>query len=250
MAACLLLAIGSAGCVSRRGIDFGHWARSPERIAVVRIVHDDTATAITNRDTILVLPPVGAMDESIRTAFHRELFQQAQNAFPAAVLDLQMSPAWNAVLSDENMTADGRLLNYAEIARLGSLLGVSHVLCLRVRDYRPYQPQVLSVWAAVVDTRTKRAAVELSGCFDASEQQVVVAVGDYLQARQARKFDQQNLDILLASPTEYRAFVLAHCCRDLADSLTPGRGRWPLGSRLRPSEPRSMERGNDDVCTH
>ena len=66
----------------------------------------------------------------------------------------------------------------------------------------------------------RRLRVCMEAAFDARQQQLVTAVGDYLQARRARKYDTTSLEIMLRSPAEYSAFAAGFCCRSLSNTLS------------------------------
>lgn len=217
IAACLLLTC--SGCMVLRGVDFGHWARYGEQIEMIRVFNAGSAGRFTGNDKILLLPPTGKMPGKNLDDFQKNLRQELQNSLRAMIVTVSRDGRLAEYVHESNLIVEGDMLNLREVGRIGRALGVSHVVCVHVREFRPYTPQVLALYLALVESESCNAVVEMSAVFDASEQEVVLALGEYLQARRARKYDIQNLDVMLRSPSEYGAFVSAQCSKALADAL-------------------------------
>ncbi len=215
----LLSALPLAGCVAKRGVDFGHWSRTPERIEPIRVMRTDRDAAFSVGDRLLVLTPVGkAAPPDARQGLLNNMIREIQHATPLHPFSLDSAvPAryWR----EDNIADAGGRFDLDEIVRLGALFNAPYALCVHVNAWRPYPPQVLALRMTLVDIAAGEPLAELNGSFHAEEQQVVVAMDDWLQARRARKYDAHNLDILLRSPAEYSAFVSARCVQRLFEAF-------------------------------
>jgi len=216
-AACCLLCF--CGCLAQRGIDFGHWAQAGERIPVIRLATSKANPELTGNESLLILPPTGPMSDDLLRDLHDDLCQEMRNYTSAEVVSASRNGVLRDYLTEDNILLTRDMPNRTEVARIGRLVGATHVLCTRVREFRAYPPQVLSLCLVLVATDSSNPVAELDAGFDAADQQVVIALGRYLQRRRARKYDSQNLDIMLRSPSEYRSFVSAECSRALAGAL-------------------------------
>jgi hypothetical protein len=209
----------SAGCLAQRGADFGHWSRTPERIELVRVFKTESDTPFAVGERMLVLPPVGQGLEEARRGLLNHILREIQYA--SAVHPFQIGdrvlPAryWR---EDNVADATGRF-DLQEVVRIGRLFETRYVLCVHVRAWRPYAPQVLALHMTLVHVEAGERVAELNASFNAAEQQVVVAMDDWLQARRARKYDAQSLDIMLRSPAEFGAFATARCVQSLFHAL-------------------------------
>lgn len=216
LAGCAVLA---SGCVAKRGVDFGHWARTGERINLIRVFKSVDIKPFSGEETILVLPAIGSdMQPEARERLRRTLQDELRYYFSARIVGLDSKGPLGEYLQESDLKLAGDFSDMQEMGRIGTLVGASHVLYVQVRGYRPYPPQLLNLCLTLVETSTLKPAVELNASFDAGEQQVVLALGDYLQSRRARHYDTQNLDIMLNSPGEYSDFVSSACGRALADA--------------------------------
>jgi hypothetical protein len=217
LAVCALVLAG--GCVAQRGIDFGRWTGIGESTALIRVVSSSNARPPADGETVLILPPLGPMPVGSAETLHRELYKEARNYFPVSVTSLPADAPQARYVTADNLLLNGTQINAREAARAGAALGASHVLCVHVRDYRPYPPQVITMRLSLIDVATARAVVEIDASFDAAQQQVVLALADHLQRRRAREYGTHSLNVMLQSPVEYSAFVSASCCRSLAHAL-------------------------------
>lgn len=215
----LLLLICSSGCVAARGKDFGHWARTAEKIRLVHIYNFKEQNSLNDKETILLLPPVGRMPGNNLKDLQSNMYQEMRNYFPVSVFTTTSEKIQTDYMTDDNLYLTGDKFNPGEVGRLGKLMGASQVICTHVRDFRPYLPQVLALYIVVVNTVSGEITAEINATFDSAEQQVILAAGEYMQSRRARKFDSQSLDILLRSPTEYSAFVSAQCASEMKEKL-------------------------------
>ncbi len=210
-----------SACVAQRGIDFGHWAGSAENVPLMHVYNLMRNPPLVSSNIIGVLPPLGVLPESERNDFHQALLREAQHYFRAQVIAVQKEGSFAEYLEEKNLAPHPAILDFSEIARLGKLLGARYMLCAYVREFRQYPPQNYAIYYAMVSTETGNSVCEMEAHFNAMEQRVEVAMGEYLQARRARPYDRTNLEIMLRSPMEYRAFVLAMSCRAMAEALWP-----------------------------
>jgi hypothetical protein len=215
LAACFML----SGCVLQRGEDFGSWAGRPEATTLVRITKDPEIRPLATADRCLLLPITGELPEPQARMLQQTFFREACNYLTANIIELKDNERPAGYATRHNLYPDGITLNVQEASRLGALLGMTHVIAVYVREYRPYHPQVLTLRLALVDVRTKRQCVNMEAAFDATQQQLMKTMAEYLQARRARKNDTTNLEIMLRSPTEYAAFAASFCCKSLSQTL-------------------------------
>ncbi len=216
-AALLLL---PAGCVVWRGSDFGHWARTGERHPLVRIQRLAPAVRWTGRERVLLLPPGGAFPTpDWAWAFYDQLSEEFRHYLRGRVLTLARGDRLAHYAAGDNLRESVDRVNPEEAARVAALADADYVIGVWVRDFRAYPPQRLAFRATVVHTASRKALLEADGGFDAANQHVVVALADHLQARRARKFDMQNLERMLQSPTEYGQFVSTRCAAAVSAAL-------------------------------
>ena len=228
-AAALLL---SGGCLLQRGEDFGSWVGRAEPTSLVRVTRDPDTQPLKSDDRCLLLPISGDLSETTARLLQQDFFREACNYLPASVSLLPPGARAAAYASAANLYPDGITLDVQDACRLGALLGVSHVIAVQVRENRPYYPQVLTLRLSFLDVAARRVRVCMEAAFDGRQQQLVTAMGDYLQERRARKYDTTSLDIMLHSPAEYTAFCASFCCQSLAGTLLP---RPPVPNEPQPA---------------
>ncbi len=216
-------ALAPAGCAVQRGRDFGHWAGMAEPVRLVRVYNVDESRLLTTNAVLLLLPAVNDMPQPYRADFQHALLKQLQYYTPARVVDAEPRGSLAEYLKQENIAPTAGQFDFQECGRIGQLLGATHVICCRVKDYRLNPHQLLQLYMAIIESTSGRVIAELDGTFDAAEQQTVLALDDYLQARRSREYDKTNLEIILRSPSEYASFVNAQCCRALAMRIWPPR---------------------------
>ncbi len=209
----------SGGCVAQKGEDFGSWIGRAEPTSLVRITKDPATLPLKSEDRCLLLPVTGDTPEATALLLQQDFFREACNYLPANVCLLPVNARAASYASENNLYPDGITLNAQEACRLGALLGANYVLAVQVRECRPYHPQVLTLRISLLDVTARRIRVCMEAAFDARQQQLVTAMGDFMQARRARKYDNTSLDIMLRSPAEYRAFAASFCCQSLANTL-------------------------------
>ncbi|HBA84113.1 MAG TPA: hypothetical protein DCZ95_08475 [Verrucomicrobia bacterium] len=209
------------GCVVKRGIDFGHWAASAEKIPLIRKYNVETSRLPGASARVALLPPINHMPEPTRTQFRDILLTDLRNHVPVQIFEVDEQGPLAEYVREDNLAPTVGVFDFQEAGRLGRLLGASHVLCVRVRDFRLHPPQVLALYLAMVETSSGQVIAEFDASYDASEQQVVMAMDDYLQSRRARGYDKTNLEIMMRSPMEFHSFVCTQCSRALAETLWP-----------------------------
>lgn len=210
-----------SGCVVKRGVDFGHWARTGERMELVKVFINTAEARLKGNETMVLLPLLGSMPQKYSQDLQNNLLQEMKNYFPVRIVAVKKDGPLSDYLEGENLLLNGNILNAQEIGRIGQIAGASHVICVVVNEFRAYQPQNLSLTIQVIDSKLCSTVAEVNANLDCAEQQVVMALADYLQGREARKMDVQSLDILLRSPTEFGAFASAKCAKIMADNLWP-----------------------------
>ena len=223
LATTALVLLLTNGCVLQRGDDFGSWVGRPEATTLVRITKDQETQPLATADRVLLLPVTGELPETQARMLQQNFFREACNYLPANIIELKDNVRPAGYATRNNLYPDGITLDVREASRLGALLGVTHVLAVYVREYRPYHPQVLTLRLSLIDVRAQRQRVNMESAFDATQQQLMTTMADYLQQRRARKNDTTSLDVMLRSPAEYAAFAASFCCKSLAQTLAaPG----------------------------
>jgi hypothetical protein len=215
----VVLGILNVGCVAQHGRDFGHWAGAADYVPLIRITMADDKKALTANDTILLIPPLGAMDQKTKEAFQQDLLREAQRFLRPRVVGVKLNGDLTKYVTEENLSPTPGIIDGQEAARLGRLMNASHVLCVWVSRSRVYPPQDLTAYFVLVNSETGRVVGEMNANFNAEEQRVVVALAEYLQSRRAREYDRTSLEIMLRSPAEYRGFVASHCIRAVAKEM-------------------------------
>ena len=217
----MALAAGLTGCVAQRGVNFGHWAGSPEMIPLTRPYNIRKSEKPVASDLIALLPPLGVMEEKNSAEFQQRILQEAQKYFAARVIDIDPQGPLSEYLSVENLAPTTGIFDFQEVGRVGRLMSAKYVLAVWVREVRSHPPQRVSLYLAMVESASGAAVGEMEATFDAKEQQVVVALRNNLQSRRAREFDDSSLDVMLRSPSEFQGFVATVTCRELAHALWP-----------------------------
>ena len=209
----------SCGCVAQRGMDFGHWAGTSERIPLTRTYNIQKNKHITADDVMVLLPPLGNLPATGQNRFPQILLQEVQKYFPARIIEVTSDGNLKKYVSPDNLSPTVGVFDFQETARVGRLFGASHVLCTWVREARVHPPQSLALYFVLVEVASSQPIGEMEATYNASEQEVVIAARNHLQRRLARRFDNTSLHILLRSPEEYQTFVVAECMNILANQF-------------------------------
>lgn len=204
-----------SGCAVCRGIDFGHWAGRGERQRLTHVYNLQRTTAPASGQFVLVLAPMGAMQEPYKATFYADIIKEAQQNTPGQVIKLEMNEQVSMYVNEKNLLSMPGLFDFQEVGRVGRLFGASHVVCVWVNRARFNVPQNLDLYFAVVESSQGRVVAEMNGQFDASGQTVSMALNDYLQSCRSREFDRPNLELIEKSPAEYQAFVAHECMKAL-----------------------------------
>ncbi len=209
------------GCVLQRGVDFGSRAGRAEDIPIIRVYNVEPESWPARNQTILLLPPLGAVTQEYRDSLQRDLQEEFQKYFNARVSDISPKGKMEEYVSGKNLAPESGFFDFEEIKRLGTLMQADYVGCTWVQEIRPYPPQILSLYITILDVSRGVLLAELDATFNASEQKVVVALEDYLQRRRSRSFDLNSLNFMLQSPSEFHLFAVSECCRAMAMELAP-----------------------------
>jgi len=115
-------------------------------------------------------------------------------------------------------------------------LGVDALVLGHVLDYRPFDPQILSLRIQVVSTRTGAVLGGAEACFDAREAGVQAAMKSFHEHWLEGSDRPSDWRLLLASPWHYAQFV-SHCLvKALGQSEVAASAPPPEGfSRIAPS---------------
>jgi len=208
-----------SGCAVYRGKDFGHWAGRAENRRLTYIYNQKQTHIPTNGEFVMILPPLGNIPKESCRPFQACLQKEAQQNTPARVGMLSVDRHLEEYVHEKNLVPDPGQFDFQEVGRLGRLMGASHVVCVWVNRSQLATPQDMSLYFAVVESEAGRVVIEMNGDFDASEQEVVMALNDYLQGCRALEFDAAHLDFILKSPSEYQAFVAHECMQALTAGL-------------------------------
>ena len=219
MAACFAGILSFTGCVVQRGVDFGHWAGRAENRVLTSIYNQHPTHLPAKNEFVMILPPMGQISKEYRQTFQTHLQKEAQQYTPARVALLSLDKRMADYASEKNLLPSPGMFDFHEVGRLGRLMGASHVLCTWVNKAQLFVPQILSIYFAVVETEEGTVVLEMNANFDATEQEVVMDLNDYLQGCSALSFDRAHLDFILKSPSEYQAFVAHECMQALMTAL-------------------------------
>lgn len=208
-----------SGCVLVRGRNFGHWAQSGEKIDLIRYTIPAPDPKMPDGITIAILPAISDMSQPFLNTLNNNILQQARVYVPANILEVAPDGKFKEYVTKDNLMPISGVFNSQEAGRLGQILGVSHILCCHVQNYRLDPPQILSLHFILVDTASFKIITEMTADFDASEQVTAIILDRYLRSRSNRPYNITNFDIILRSPAQYSAFVAAECMYSLADRL-------------------------------
>jgi len=239
------LAWGCGGCAARLGRDYGSvFFPSADYYQVQRVGHDDRAGPLPI-ERLLLTPPVGDVPHLLSEVLLGNLRQELQQVLPGVVHIPEDRGAYAPYVTVDNLVSeDGRPV-LEELARVGGLAGASHVLFIRLHEFRPYPPQRIFMEWTLLDVRTRTLVLGLIGGMDASEQTVLVAADQFLRERRALPYTSESLDFLLRSPREYSKFAVVQAVGALkghvASAAVPG-GALKASGEMDEYQPREMDR--------
>ena len=171
--------------------------------------------------SLLILPPFGVEDADQQRVLFLSMWQELQQLLPGVVRAPRSGGGFAPYVVQDNLLMDDGRLNQVEVQRLGLLTGASHLLMVRMIDYRPYHPQRIIMEWELLDVMQQRSVLVLAGALDASEQQVLQAAGRYHRNRGSSAADAGSLDMMLRSPREYSGFAVAQAVDSLKGWLQP-----------------------------
>lgn len=242
---CFCLAWGCGGCAARLGRDYGSvFFPTADYFQVQRVGHDDRAAPL-RIERLLLTPPVGDVPHVLSESLLMSLRQELQQVLPGIVQVPEPRGSYAAYVTGENLVSDDGRPVLEELARVGGLAGASHVLFIRLHEFRPYPPQRIFMEWTLMDVRTQTLTLGLIGGIDASEQTVLVAADRFLRERRALPYTSESLDFLLRSPREYSSFAVAQAVGALkghvASAAVPGDALKVFGE-MDEYQPREIER--------
>jgi len=172
-------------------------------------------------ETLLLLEPIGGVSGRLAERIHLAVRQEMQTLLPGSVRTLEKNrmyerytEASNLVLADGAIAAD-------EVFKIGRAAKASHVMIVKIVDYRAYHPQRLMMEWVLFDVEKKQIGLVLSGGLDASEYDVELAAVDFMKGRRADPFTEAGLDVLLRSPREYVQFAVVQAVDVLKTEICP-----------------------------
>lgn len=235
----LLLAVSHTfGCAARMGRDYGSvFFPTADYYRVQRVwpAGDHAPVAV---DRLLLLPPVGDVSPALSGLVTGHLHQELQQLIPGAVHIPEQRGAYADYTTKDNLVADDGKPIIEELVQMGRMAGASHVLLIRLFEFRPYPPQRIFMEWTLIDVQQQVARLLLIGGIDAAEQNVLVAADQFLRERRARPYNAENLDFLLRSPREYSSFAVAQAVNALRGHVASQTSRVEMSPvlRARPEE--------------
>jgi hypothetical protein len=172
-------------------------------------------------ESLLLLPPYGVFAAPQERAFHLSMWQELQQLLPGVVRTPRDDGLFGQYMIEKNLMRDDGRPNADELERLGRLAGTSHLMLVRIIDYRPYHPQRIIMEWQLIDIAARRTVLTLAGALDASEQQVLQAARQYHRNRDSSGHSTASLDLMLRSPREYNSFAIAQAVDALKGWVRP-----------------------------
>jgi hypothetical protein len=219
------LAWGCGGCAARLGRDYGSVFFPAAPYYQVQRFGDKDRTGPLRIERMLLIPPVGDVPHELSEVVLMNLRQELQQVLPGVVHVPERRGAYAAYMIDENLVSDDGRPVLAELARVGRGADASHVLFVRLHEFRPYPPQRIFMEWTLIDVRTQTMALGLIGGIDASQQSVLAAADRFLRSRRALPYTSESLDLLVRSPREYSSFAVAQAIAvlkvDIASDAIP-----------------------------
>lgn len=210
---CLTGMVG--GCAARLGRDYGHPVFPAAEYYQIQRVWSGEERGLLFIERLLVLPPRGDVPPVLAEVFLHSLRQELQQILPGVVQVPESRGGYASYLTEANLLYDSGWPSAEELARMGGMAGASHVLFVRLLDFRPYPPQRILMEWTLVDVEAEAERLLLVGGMDASEQVVLVAADRFLRERRALPYTTENLELLLRSPREYSSFAVSQAVNAL-----------------------------------
>ncbi len=168
---------------------------------------------------LLILPPLGIDNPEERTRFHRTLYRAAQRRFKAPVKLVITDSAYAPYVEKDNLLLNDGTINLEEISIIGKLMNTSYVICPYVRELKPYHPQRIDIRLVVVNTDKGSIAAEISGVFDAQDNDVIDYFMKYGESHKNKTESKDDLSFKIKSPAAFQAFVADMCTSVMVDKL-------------------------------
>ena len=211
----LLIVLG-AGCTTGVRRTFNHDAFRPnEHFRVQFLLPDGMVDRPVPIVSLLLLPPIGFQAEEQSQQWLLSIWQELQQNLPGIVRAPKNDGPYAPYIRADNLVMEDGRIDGNELERIGRMAGASHLLLMRVINYRPYPPQCIIMEWTLLDVKERRPILILAGGLDASEQKVLEAAKRYVRNRRSDPATAGNVEVLLRSPREYSRFAAA----ESADSL-------------------------------
>ncbi len=216
--------LSGGGCAVRQGRDYGHLLFSPSDYFQIQSVASSAAVAKgpVLVDSLLLLPPVGQISSPFSEHFSQAIWHELQQILPGIVRSPVTQGGFAAYVVSANLIRDDGGLVIEEAVQIGRMAGCSHVLLPRVHVYRPYHPQRIIMEWVLIDVRTERLLLTLTGGIDASEQRVLISADKYLRQRKANPYNNSNLQFMLRSPRDYLSFAVCQAVEVMKGGVVSG----------------------------
>ncbi len=229
----LLAVLIGTGCASRYNRDYGRIPFQPAPYFHVQVLlpESDEPEAL-DIQSLLLLPFIGNITPDLGQTLWLAIWQEWQQVLPGRLRTPLEDGPYARYMDDASIVQEDGRLHHADLLRIGRLARASHVLVMRVVDYRPYHPQRIIMEWSMLDVRSGRTVLQLAGTVDAMEQRVLISADKYLRDRRAVPYNTANLDVMLRSPRQYSAFTASLAIGAVRDHVRPGMSMMdPMDSR-------------------
>lgn len=217
----VLVAQGT-GCTTGVQRVFNHDAYRPnEHFRVQFLLPDGMVERPVPIESLLLLPPIGFQTEEQSQQWMLAIWQELQQNLPGIVRAPRSDGPYAPYIRADNLVMEDGRVDGNELERIGRMAGASHLLLMRVINYRPYHPQCIIMEWTLLDVVERRPVLILAGGLDASEQKVLEAANRYVRNRRSDPASAGNVEVLLRSPREYSRFAAAESADALKAWLRP-----------------------------
>lgn len=221
--AVLLAVLAGTGCAAMYNRDYGRIPFQPAPYFHVQVLLPESDEhEILDVHSLLLLPLIGNITPDLGQTLWLAIWQEWQQVLPGRLRTPLEDGPYAPYMDYANIVQEDGRLHHADLQRIGHLARASHVLIMRVVDYRPYHPQRIIMEWSMLDVRTGRTVLQLAGCVDAMEQRVLISADKYLRDRRAVPYNTANLDVMLRSPRHYCAFTASLAIAAIRDHVRPG----------------------------
>lgn len=171
--------------------------------------------------SLLLLPPVGFESEEQSTQWMLAIWQELQQNLPGIVRTPRTDGPYTPYTRTRNLVMEDGRIDENELERIGRMAEASHLLLVRIINYRPYHPQCVIMEWTLLDVEKKQSVLIVAGGLDAAEQKVLNAAANYVRNRRSEPSSAGSLDVLLRSPREFSRFAAAQSADSLKAWLRP-----------------------------